>query len=264
MSIPDLLDELPEVAARIKQSGAILLGLDLDGTLAPVRPRPEEVVVEEPVRQLLGRLSGLDRLTLTIVSGRSLEDLRARVKLPGLIYAGNHGLEIRGPGMSLVEPTAAALADRLANMTVDLEQQLAGIAGAVVEAKGLTTSVHYRNVAPLECDRLARIVRDAVATDADRFVLSWGHRVWEILPRVAWHKGDAMDWIIGHLGEPERLLVFYLGDDRTDEDAFGRLRSAVTVKIGDRSATTRAGYWLADPPAVERFLNWLARELQAG
>jgi trehalose-phosphatase len=263
MSIPDLMDKLPEIAAMIKPAGPILLGLDLDGTLVPIRQRPEQVVLEEPVRQVLGRLAAVKRLTLTIVSGRSLQDVSARVNLPGLIYAGNHGLEIRGPGISLLEPTAAALADRLSFLTKGLEDQLARIAGTVVEAKGLTTSVHYRNVATQDCDALARIVRDTVDRERDRFVLSWGHRVWEILPRVSWHKGDAMDWIIAHLGEPEPSLVFYLGDDRTDEDAFARLQSAVTVKIGEKCATTHARYWLPDPQAVERFLNWLALELSA-
>ncbi len=259
MSIPDLMDELPEVAQRIEQSGRILVGLDLDGTLAPIRPRPEDVEVAESVRGILGRLSRVRRCTLAIVTGRSLKDLNARIKLPGLFYAGNHGLEIRGPGTSLIEPTAAALADRLAEVTSELKKRLAGVAGAVVEAKGLTTSVHYRNVAASQCEELAQVVRDSIEKDGDRFALSWGHRVWEILPRVSWNKGDAMEWIIRHLGEPADLLVFYLGDDRTDEDAFGRLASAVTVKVGERTATTKARFWLPDPQAVERFLNWLAR-----
>ncbi len=111
MTTLNLTESLPEIASRIDRAESILLGLDFDGTLTPIRPRPEEVVLPEPVRAVLARLAGLPRVTLMIVSGRSLGDVASRVGLPQLIYAGNHGLEIRGPGLVFVEPTAALLVD---------------------------------------------------------------------------------------------------------------------------------------------------------
>ena len=71
-----------------------------------------------------------------------------------------------------MEPTAAALVDRLRELTTRLEGLLAEIPGALVEPKGLTTSVHYRNVPPEHRDHLARIVHETVEPDTTRFVLT--------------------------------------------------------------------------------------------
>ena len=195
------------------------------------------------------------------MSGRSLADVAGRVGLPGLIYAGNHGLEIRGPGMAFVEPTAAATERRLHEVMESLQHRLSAVAGALVEPKGLTASVHYRNVAPEHRDELAAVVHQAVDTDKTHLVLSSGHAVWEIRPRVAWHKGNAMVWTIRQLGNSANRLTFFVGDDRTDEDAFASLPDGVTVKVGSPGVPTQARYLLADPDAVHSFLGWLAERV---
>jgi len=261
MSIRNLMESLPEIASRIDRAGNILLGLDFDGTLTPISAHPREVALPGAVRAVLNRLACLPQLTLMIVSGRSLMDVASRVGLPELIYAGNHGLEIRGPSLVFVEPTAVALVDRLQELTNRLRELLRDVPDAVVEPKGLTTSVHYRNVLPELWDELAHIVCHVVASDPDHFVLTTGLRVWEILPRVSWHKGRALTWVLDHLNDPAHRLAFYLGDDRTDEDAFATLTDGVTVRVGHAQSPTHARYQLADPAAVERFLTWLAKTL---
>jgi trehalose-phosphatase len=195
-----------------------------------------------------------------IVSGRSLVDVSRRVGLPELIYAGNHGLEIQGPGLVFLEPTAAARAERLGKLTAPLEALLQDVPGALVEPKGLTTSVHDRNVPSEFQDRVAQVVRDIVARDPDHFILTTGRRVWEIRPRVSWHKGQAVHWVLQHLGNSSEGLVFYIGDDRTDEDVFASLPDGVTVKVGN-APTTHARYKIPDPTAVEKFLNWLLEQV---
>jgi trehalose 6-phosphate phosphatase len=264
MTIPNLLSARPEIAARIERSASILLGLDFDGTLTPLVAHADEAVLSDSVRALLARLSRVDQVAVMIVSGRSLPDVTGRVGLPGLIYAGNHGLEIEGRGLAFLEPTAAACAAALDRITSDLRTTLADWPGVLVEAKRLTTSVHYRLVPDERWDDLARIVHERAAADPLQFVLTSGHRVWEIRPRVAWHKGHALDWTSRHLGEHANRLIFYLGDDRTDEDAFASLPDAITVKIGDHRSPTRAHYWLPDPESVCRFLDWLAGSIPTG
>jgi trehalose 6-phosphate phosphatase len=91
--------------------------------------------------------------------------------------------------------------------------------------------------------------------------LTAGHRVWEIRPCVSWHKGRAVGWVLQHLDDPAHRLVFYLGDDRTDEDAFASLANGVTVNVGHVQSPTHARYQLADPAAVHGFLVWLAEKL---
>lgn len=258
MTTPSLMDNLPEISRRIDRAGHILLGLDFDGTLAPICSHPEDAFLAEPVREVLARLARLPRVTVMIVSGRGLADVASRVGLPQLLYAGNHGMEIQGHRFDFLEPTAAALIDRLQEITSRLEAQLSEVPGALVEPKRLTASVHYRNVAPELWDVIEGLVREALEPDPDRFVLSSGNRVWEIRPSVDWHKGQALDWTLRHIGGEPPGLLFYLGDDRTDEDAFERFPDEITVKIGDRSAPTAARFQLPDPAAVRSFLEWLA------
>lgn len=163
MTTLNLMESLPDIAGRIGRAGSIFLGLDFDGTLAPICPRPDDVVLSDHVRETLSLLAQVSQVTVMIVSGRGLADVSRRVGLPELIYAGNHGLEIRGPRLAFVEPTAAALADRLRGLTSRLEKLLREVPGALVEPKGLTTSVHDRNVAPEFQNRVEQTVREVVA-----------------------------------------------------------------------------------------------------
>jgi trehalose 6-phosphate phosphatase len=261
MSPTHLMATLPELARRINQAEQFVVGLDFDGTLTPIRSRPEDVVLAAPVRAVLERLTSPPRVQPVVVSGRSLADVAERVGLPDLIYAGNHGLEIRGPGLDFVEPSAAAMKRPLDEVTEQLRHQLSGVPGVLVEPKGLTTSVHYRNVPPAHREELADTVRKTVEAAKTQFALASGHAVWEIRPRVAWHKGHAMRWVIEHLRPATNRLTFFIGDDQTDEDAFSSLPESVTVKVGALGSPTRAHYWLPDHDAVHEFLEWLAERL---
>jgi trehalose-phosphatase len=260
MTTRNLLEWLPSIARRVNQARSIFLGLDFDGTLVPICPRPDDVVLSDRVRETLRVLSGLAGVTVMIVSGRSLADVTERVGLPELTYAGNHGLEIRGPGLDFVEPTAAALTAPLREHSARLEELLRDVPGVLVEPKGLTTSVHDRNVPSEFRARVEQTVRDVVARDSDRFVITPGNRVWEIRPRVSWHKGRAILWVLDQPTRQAPPLTFYVGDDRTDEDAFTSLTGGVTVNVGD-ATTTRASYTLASPAEVEQFLDWLLETL---
>jgi trehalose 6-phosphate phosphatase len=261
MTTANLMESLPELARRIDLAKHVVVGLDFDGTLAPLQSQPDAVTLPEPVRTVLSRLASLPRVTPMIVSGRRLTDVAARVGLANLIYAGNHGLEIRGPGLNFVEPTAAATEQRLHKVTENLRRRLSAVPGFLVEAKGLTTSVHYRNVQPEHRDELASAVREAVDADTTKLVLFTGHAIWEIRPRVSWHKGDAVVWTMQQLGIAASSLAFFLGDDRTDEDAFAALPDGITVKVGSPGTPTEARYWLPDPDAVCAFLVWLEEQL---
>lgn len=259
--IPCLTEVLPKIAERINRSGPIVLGLDFDGTVTPLRSRPEKVWLSEPMRAVLARLSHNKRVTVMLVSGRSIEDLINRVALPGLVYAGNHGLEIRSEGLEFVEPVSRTLASRLQQLTEVLAARVRATPGVVLEPKGLTTSVHFRTVAPGLWEELAAAVQEAVAKDTERFVVTSGHRVWEIRPRVPWNKGTALTWVIEQLALQGDRLVIYAGDDQTDEDAFACHPDDVTVKVGDPATPTAARYWLADPAAVLLFLQWLESQV---
>jgi trehalose-phosphatase len=256
-----LAEVLPALAARLDQADQIIIGLDFDGTLVPIRSRPEDVHLSPSVREKLERLEQFSKVSVLIVSGRALPDVRNRVGLPSLIYAGNHGLEIDGPHVRFREPSAEASAGELSELLSRLGERLREVPGSRVESKGLTASVHDRNVPPNDIGLVEHLVRQEVATRSDRFVVTPGNRVWEIRPRVDWNKGRAMEWILSQMGDSGPRLVFYVGDDRTDEDAFRLLSGEVTIRVGD-DVVTRAAYSVSDPDEVERLLEWLIARLE--
>ncbi len=254
MSRP-LFDATWEIEERIARAPHLLLCLDFDGTLTPFVEDPTQATLSPPVQRVLLALAGQENTSLAIISGRHRADLQARVGIAGLIYAGNHGLEISGPGCFFIEPTAAACGEALQELAAELTRKMEPIAGAFVEDKGLTLSVHYRQVAEADSEEVRRLVHATLAGTNHPFHLTTGEKVYEIRPRVYWDKGKAVGWIKEQLGKPE-ILIIYLGDDVTDEDAFTALPEEITVKVNG-SAETAARYELASPAGVRRFLEWL-------
>ena len=249
-----------EIREQVDAAGAVSLFLDFDGTLAPIAPDPDTVELEPPVKETLIRLARQEGVVVTVISGRSRIDLRTRVGIEELIYAGNHGLEIRGPRCFFVEPVAAARSAELRRLTDRLAVTLLPFQGVHVENKGLTASVHYRRAAPSHAPLLKRIVLDELEPAVSRFRVASGKKVFEILPRTAWDKGAAVHCVNGEL-DGEGLLAVYFGDDRTDEDAFVALPEGITVKVGP--GPTGARYRASGPGEVHSFLKWLAMTFQA-
>jgi len=245
-----------EVVRNTQPGSVFSLFLDFDGTLVPIATDPTAPQLNHRTRDTLARVSRKTSCVTTIISGRAIDDIYRRVRMQSLVYAGNHGLEIRGPDFHFVEPGAAALRDRLEQLSAQLTVALQKISGALVEYKSLTTSVHYRMVADHDVSRVEAMVRASVARDGTSFRLNTGKKVLEIVPRSSWNKGTAARWINRHLGLDETHSIF-IGDDVTDEDAFSVLTQAITVRVGD-PGITHARYHLPDPEAVNEFLDWMA------
>lgn len=209
-----------------RRTGRMLVALDYDGTLLPIAPRPEAAVLPDGTRQLVARLAARPDTDVAVISGRGLEDIRARVGLEGVYYAGNHGLELEGPGLEWVHPDALRAQPRIAACAADLMAGLDGIDGVVMEDKRITLSVHYRLVRDEE--EVARVRRTVLATclGRDGLRITEGKRVLEVRPTVDWDKGRATRFLVEALGleTATRPPVVFIGDDLTDEDAFRALR----------------------------------------
>jgi len=245
-----------EVGDRIRTANFISLFLDFDGTLVPIAPLPEYPRLDAGIARTLNLLSRQESLLTTIISGRAIEDLYARVRLERLIYAGNHGLEIFGRQLRFVEPLASARRGQLEALSEELLLALGSIPGAIVENKGLSASVHCRTATEEDRVEIQRVVYACAARYSALFHVNPGRKVFDIVPRTDWHKGRAVQWINQHLGESGQLDI-YLGDDVSDEDAFCVLPEAITIRVGT-SGETCARYRLPDPAAVHEFLVWLS------
>jgi trehalose 6-phosphate phosphatase len=255
MSRPLLPDGLAEVREQVREAPHLSVFLDFDGTVTPIVDDPADAHLETGMKALLEALAGRDNTLLAFISGRSLADLKQRVGIPNLVYAGNHGLEISGGGLNFVEPAAMAKRELLKHLLDALEGSLRHVRGAWVEDKTLTASVHYRQAAARDERAIANIVHAALAHHSAIFQLNEGKKVFEIVPRTKWHKGAAVCWINARLAGPG-VASIYIGDDRTDEDAFALLPGEITIRVG-HSEDTAARYHVEDPGQVRVFLEWL-------
>jgi trehalose 6-phosphate phosphatase len=251
-----LFEDLEELRQRLRDRDRVALFLDLDGTLASITPTPDMTRIRPQTRAALRSLVEDPRYHVTIVSGRGLLDLRNIVKLPGITLAGNHGLEIEGRGLQFLHSGATDGISRIAQLCDELRLRLRSVQGALVEAKGLTASVHYRLVAPGEVDGLRAMVQDAVAPFRDRICLTQGKLVLELRPAVAWNKGTAVQWILRETGHDQAAAI-YIGDDRTDEDAFVALPAGITINVGTKFGLTAARYFVKSPAEVHAFIQYL-------
>ena len=244
-----------ELLRAARKQEALLLFLDFDGTLVPLQSDPENVWIPPGRRAILARLAR--RIPTAVVSGRSLKDIRARIDLREIAWAGNHGLEVRRGQTLWIHPEAKKTVPVLKKTLREAERRLKHIPGVRIEDKGLSASVHFRGARAGSVPEIRRILREVVPTGPGRFKLGRGKKVFEIRPAGEWNKGRAVLCLMKRLDPGGGATPVYIGDDRTDEDAFRALSGrALTVFVGP-SRPTAALYRLPDVNAVWRFLRAL-------
>jgi trehalose 6-phosphate phosphatase len=189
---------------------------DIDGTLAPIVPTPDMSEVPEELKELLRHLSE-KYLLVAGISGRKTEDALDLVGLADVVYSGNHGFEILRDGEVEVVPQALPYLEKVQELEKRAHEELDPL-GAFVEDKGITASVHYRNVSRKVGERCVEFVR----REGERLGLriTVGRGVVEARPPIRADKGTAVRTLVEEYG-PEKAM--FIGDDTTDLDAFGEL-----------------------------------------
>ena len=252
-----------KVADRLREAKHILLFSDFDGTLAPIVERPELALPSENTRVLLRALSHQNRFTVGIVSGRALKDLKSRVGVTGIIYAGNHGLEIEGPGLSFIHPLAEELSPVLHLISAVLGKALRPLSGVFVEDKGLSLSVHFRQVEQAKEKDVKNIFERVVhvARSLGKIRITSGKKVYEVRPQVAWDKGRAISMLLAKYNKVDdwTTLPIFLGDDLTDEDGFKVINKhrGISIFVGEAEQESTAHYFLRSPSETEEFFSIL-------
>jgi trehalose 6-phosphate phosphatase len=232
------------LTARLaEEPGAAAIMLDVDGTLAPIVPRPADAVVPDETRGILERL--VERYALVAcISGRPGDEVAKLVGVDGVVYVGEHGLEL-DPRADEWAPRIAAFAD-----SVDWP----------AERKRLTVSFHWRT-AEDEQAALSELRGVADQAIADGLRPRWGRKVLEVRPPVDADKGTAIRSLLDERGLRRAL---YVGDDTTDLDAFRGLdglelavRVAVVSDEGPRELAAAADIVVEEPPALADLLRTL-------
>ena len=250
--IPSALEHVQKIA---RSGERLAVFLDYDGTLTPIVSRPEDAWLSESMRETLRSLAA--RLPVAILSGRDLDDVRGRVHVDGIVYAGSHGFDIMGAG-GLRRELGGEYLPVLDAAEAELREALDEIPGAQLERKHFSVAAHYRNVNEDDAFRVAQAVDEVAARHRELRRIN-GKKVYELLPDIDWNKGKAVLWLLETL-ELERgsALPIFIGDDRTDEDAFSALeKRGVGVLVSEQPQVTAASYWLNNPEEVERFLRAL-------
>lgn len=251
-------------ASDIRCTSHILLLSDYDGTLTPIVSRPEEAILSPEVREKLRALTEKPAFSVGIISGRPLSEVKSLVEIEGIYYVGNHGLEIEGPELKLVNSMAKAAQAELKELAKQLAPGLTGIEGIIVEDKGLTLSIHYRLVKKDKEKIAAQIFHQITSPwlHEGKIRVTSGKKVWEVRPPIDWHKGKAIETITKEmraLSGGRQMLIIYLGDDVTDEDAFRIVHrpDGWSIFVGKKNTSSNADYFLNSTSEVEIFLSRL-------
>lgn len=253
---------IPAAVAERLDGEPLVVMLDVDGTLAPIVSQPQEAEVPVETRRVLAALAARDDVRVALVSGRAAADARRMVSVSNVWAIGNHGFEVLTPdGDEVVDAELAPWRQTMGRLARRLAPLVAPVPGVILEDKGWTLSIHYRLADPAVVPKL----RETVEQLAQGFGLrvTAGKMVLEVRPPARVDKGTAVLHLGAQLGglSDGGSLVF-VGDDRTDEDAFGALRlrsrDAVTVRVthGD-DVRTSAEFAVRDPAEVREFLEWL-------
>ncbi|KAM5572826.1 putative trehalose-phosphate phosphatase F [Rosa sericea] len=251
----------------------IAVFLDYDGTLSPIVDDPDRALMSDAMRDAVRNVAKY--FPTAIISGRNRDKVYKLVGLTELYYAGSHGMDIMGPvtntdsvnstdqqgkEVKLFQPAKEFL-PMIDEVFRTLVENTKGIKGAKVENHKFCASVHYRNVDEKNWSTIAQRVHD-VLKDYPRLRLTHGRKVLEVRPVIEWNKGKAVEFLLESLGLNSRdgVLSIYIGDDRTDEDAFKVLKKknrGYGILVSPIPKETSAFYSLREPAEVMEFLKAL-------
>uniref|UniRef100_A0A804R307 Trehalose 6-phosphate phosphatase n=1 Tax=Zea mays TaxID=4577 RepID=A0A804R307_MAIZE len=267
-----------EAISDLAGSKRLALFLDYDGTLSPIVDNPENALMSDEMRAAVRHAASL--FPTAIISGRSRDKVFDFVKLNELYYAGSHGMDIMGPvrkttdsnGVECIRSTdgkevnlfqpASEFLPMITEVYEKLGESVKDIDGARMEDNKFCVSVHYRNVAEDDYKKVFHRVT-AVLEGYPCLRLTHGRKVFEVRPVIDWNKGKAVEFLLESLGlsESEDVLPIYVGDDRTDEDAFKVLKASnrgFGILVSSIPKESDAFYSLRDPAEVMEFLRMLA------
>ncbi|EUA52814.1 trehalose-phosphatase [Mycobacterium xenopi 3993] len=224
---------------------------DFDGTLSEIVDDPDAAQLTAGAAEALRLLTA--QCPVAVLSGRDLADVRQRIGLPGIWYAGSHGFELTGPdGEHHQNDEAAATIPVLQRAAAELGEQLHHIPGVVVEHKRFGVAVHYRNAAR---DRVGEVLA-AVRAAGQRRVLrvTTGREVIELRPNVDWDKGKTLRWVLGHIRDAASG-GWYRSISVTTSPT--RMHSTLCTTTESRSWCATARTVTVPPP---RSMGWTTRD----
>jgi trehalose-phosphatase len=234
---------LAAIHARPPQVRLVVLS-DFDGTLASFDVDPEAPQLSDETKQVLEALAAREDVTVGLVSGRRIDDLDRRTQLPPHVYlAGLHGLEIRHDAVKWRHPDLVDSRDLADQVAAAINDAVGNVPGVKLEHKGVSVTIHVRAVKMRLREDVLRTAMDSARPwiDSGAFKTLDASEAVELLPNIAWTKGDAVRWIVDDIERRARESAWcvFFGDDVTDEDAFRAVDRGLAVVVGRRPSLAR-------------------------
>ena len=263
--LPDALRDGEQLAVRLTGRRPAVF-LDYDGVLTPIVDRPQDAVMSDGMREVVQALA--QRCSVCVVSGRDRPVVQQLMGVSNLVVAGSHGFDIWSPQQGTIAHDAVTgFEDVISEATDRLHAEVDSIPGVVIEPKRAAVALHYRLANPEHHAKLTAVVDELLAEYSGRLKVTPGKMVYELQPKIDWHKGKAVLHLLQTLDlEDDDVVPLYLGDDITDEDAFRALAGrGIGIIVGHpddpevANRLTAADFVLESTVEVEQFLNTLAR-----
>jgi len=256
-----LFSSLGKIEKIISNSTLFLL-LDYDGTLTRIRKAPKSAVISPRTKNLLNDISKNGKIKLAVISGRALPDIKSKIGLRNIIYSGNHGLEISGPKIKFKMFVPKESRKIIGEIRRQLKKEFSSINGVIIEDKGFGVALHFRQVHKRQVPEVEAIFNRITGpySSGNKIMIKPGKMVFDVRPAISWDKGKAVSMLLKlkkHLCGKKTILPVYIGDDKTDEDAFSALKSkGITVFVG-KNKKTNAKYYLNNTGEVLKFLKFI-------
>ncbi|XP_039124528.1 probable trehalose-phosphate phosphatase 6 [Dioscorea cayenensis subsp. rotundata] len=278
MRHPSALNKFDKMMSIAKEKKLVVF-LDYDGTLSPIVDDPDRAFMSDSMRSAVSKVA--QYFPTCIVSGRRRDKVYDFVRLNELYYVGSHGMDIMAPlkcsknasssfhekaidengNEVVVFQPAQEFLPIIEEIFDELEEQTKEIPGIMIENNKFCVSVHFRRVD----EEYWGVLEEQVVEIANKYPslhLTRGRKVIEIRPSIKWDKGRALEYLLDTLGfaNDGDAIPVYIGDDRTDEDAFKVLRNrgeGYPIIVSSIPKDTKASYSLRDPSEVMSFLSLL-------
>jgi trehalose 6-phosphate phosphatase len=257
-----LICDVKQISEQIEMAARLWLFLDYDGTLADFAPSPDIVEPDPELNLLLSKVSGLDRIRLTVVSGRRLDHVRKLVTTPRIWLAGSYGLEMFSPEGERIDRVedASEIRARLEALKPIWEALVAQREGFYLEDKGLTLALHARYARQETAGAVLEQARRLGQTWADNIRLRYlgGENFLEICPLSA-DKGQTIEYLL-KTHPFEGALPIYIGDDDKDEAAFAAVKRnrGVAILVSPQPRPSQADCRFTTVAGVRRWLDQMA------
>lgn len=255
-----IFSKLPEIESKIRNSKNVALLLDFDGTISPIVKKPENAYITKQTRD---NLSTINRIfPVVIVTGRPLNVIRKKVGVSHFLYAASHGLEWNFDGKFRKKILPKIIIKKIDKFRKTIYEAKDNYPSLIIEDKPYSVTFHYHLMPIKEKKMFIMWLKSFLKSiyKQSSIKVFYDKETIDIVPNLNWTKGDIARLALKYLREKnhKNFMPIYVGDSKTDEDAFRVLSNGITIRVGE-DKKSKAKWYLRNQKEVGLFLKWLLK-----